>query len=60
MVELLATTIISCENALLIANRLSKVIGLSYFQRIEIVRIIKESIPSCPIVFKNHERTNSK
>lgn len=60
MVELLATTIISCQNVFVILNRLSKVVGLSYQQKIELVSILKEYIPSCPIVFKSYERTKSK
>lgn len=60
MVELLATTIISCENALYILNRLSRVVGLSYTQKIEIVKVLKEYIPSCPIILKNNEQTNRR
>lgn len=60
MVELIATTIISCENVFAILNRLSRAVGLSYTQKIEVVKVLKEYIPSCPVVFKNYERSNTK
>ena len=57
MVELLATTIISCRDAFVIANRLSRVAGLSYQQKIELVQTLREHIPSCPVVLDKNERS---
>jgi len=54
MVVLFASTIISCSDALNLIHRLTKVVGLSEVQRIEIVQEIRKVIPSCPIkVVKN-------
>ena len=60
MVELFAATIISCKDAIDIVHRLSKVVGLSHQQKIEIVKTLKEYIPSCPVILKKYEgsRTN--
>lgn len=59
MVELFATTVISCRDAALIINRLSKVVGLSYQQKIELIQTLKEYIPSCPIVVEKYEGPRS-
>lgn len=55
---LLATTIISCTDAVIIVNRLSNVIGLTYNQKIEIVKTLKEYVPSCPIYIKQNNKYN--
>jgi hypothetical protein len=60
MVGVIAATIISCENVLPILNRLSRAVGLSYTQKIELIKVLKEYIPSCPVVFKNYEQSNTK
>jgi hypothetical protein len=57
MIALLSTTIISCGDALAIISRMSNVIGLSYSQKVELVKVIKEYIPSCPIYIKQNERS---
>jgi hypothetical protein len=59
MVELLATTIISCSDAVRIANRLSNVIGLTYKQKIELIQVISQSIPTCPLKIISDERPKS-
>ena len=59
MVELFATTIISCRDAVEIVNRLSKVVGLSYQQKIELVQTLREYIPTCPIILKKYEGPRS-
>jgi hypothetical protein len=59
MVELLATTIISCSDAVKIANRLSNVIGLTYKQKIELLQVINQSIPTCPLKIVPDERSKS-
>ena len=61
MVVLLATTIIHCSDALSIINRVTKVVGLTQQQRIEIIQVIRQSIPSCPVIIKQNDtkRTSS-
>ena len=49
MVVLLASTIISCSDALNLIHRLTKVVGLSETQKSEIVTEIRKTIPFCPI-----------
>jgi len=49
MVVLLASTIISCSDALNVIQRVSNVVGLSELQKTEIVREIRKVIPSCPV-----------
>ena len=55
MVVLFATTIINCSDAISIINRLTKVVGLTTQQRIEIVQTIQKSIPTCPLIIKTNE-----
>lgn len=57
MIALLSTTIITCSDALAIVSRLSNVIGLSYSQKVEIVKTLKEYIPSCPVYIKSNEKS---
>jgi hypothetical protein len=59
MVELFATTIISCSEAVRITNRLASVIGLTYKQKIELIQVINQNIPSCPIKIVPDERSKS-
>ncbi len=49
MVVLLASTIISCSDALSVIQRISKVVGLTEVQRTEIIQEIRKVIPSCPV-----------
>lgn len=59
MVELFAATIISCSEAVRITNRLASVIGLTYKQKIELIQVINQHIPSCPIKIIPDERSKS-
>ena len=59
MVALLATTVISCSDAYRIINRIGNVIGLSYQQKIEVIQVISQHIPSCPIKIITDERPKS-
>jgi len=59
MVGLFATTIIHCSDAISIIYRLTKVVGLTNQQRIEIIQTIQKSIPSCPLIIKPNERPKS-
>lgn len=49
MVVLIASTVISCSQALNVINRLQKVAGLTPTQRIEIQREISKTITNCPV-----------
>lgn len=49
MVTVFATTLITCSQAIGIINRLQQVVGLSYYQKIEIIKEVAKVIPSCPI-----------
>lgn len=57
MVALLLTTTISCSKALATINRVTKVVGLTPRQKIEIIQVIKEHIPTCPITVTSDERS---
>lgn len=59
MVELFATTIISCSDAVRITNRLANVVGLTYKQKIELIQVINQHIPSCPLKIVPDERPKS-
>jgi hypothetical protein len=49
MVVLLASTIISCSDALNIIHRVTKIVGLTEVQKTEIIQEIRKVIPSCPV-----------
>lgn len=59
MVELLATTIISCSEAFRIVNRIGNVIGLSYQQKIELIQVVSQHVPTCPLKIVPDERSKS-
>ena len=59
MVALLLTTTISCSQALAIINRVTKVVDLTTQQRIEIIQVIREHVPTCPITVVPDERSKS-
>jgi hypothetical protein len=56
MIALLATTVISCSDAFRIVNRIGNVIGLSYQQKIEVIQVISQHVPTCPIKIIPDER----
>jgi hypothetical protein len=60
MVWLFATTIISCNDAIRIADRFSKTVGLTYSQKIELIQTLKSYVPSCPIVLEKYEGTRQR
>lgn len=60
MVGLLATTIISCSEAVKIINRLSNVVGLTQQQKIEVVQTLREYIPTCPVVLEKNGKSQRK
>jgi len=59
MIALLATTVISCSEAFRIVNRIGNVIGLSYQQKIEVIQVISQHIPTCPLKIVPNERPES-
>ena len=59
MVALLATTVISCSDAYRIINRIGNAIGLSYQQKIELIQVVSQYVPSCPIKIIPDERPKS-
>jgi hypothetical protein len=59
MIALLATTVISCSEAFRIVNRIGNVIGLSYQQKIEVIQVISQHVPSCPLKIVPDERPKS-
>ena len=59
MVVLLATTVISCSDAFKIVNRIGHVVGLSYQQKIEVIQVVSQHIPSCPLKIVPDERPKS-
>ena len=56
MVVFFTATIISCSDAIGILNRLQKVVGLSQQQKVEIVQVIRQYVPTCPVRIESNER----
>lgn len=52
MVSLFLTTILSCSDIVMIANRLVNVRLLTSEQKTEILRELKKVVPSCPLIVK--------
>ena len=59
MVVLLTATVISCSDAFRIINRIGNVIGLSYQQKIEVIQVVSQHVPSCPLKIVPDERPKS-
>jgi hypothetical protein len=59
MVALLATTVINCSDTYRIINRIGNAIGLSYQQKIELIQVVSQYVPSCPIKIVPDERPKS-
>lgn len=57
MFSIFLVTILSCEQVILIANRLQSIALLTPQQRIGIIQELKKSVPTCPVVIKNNDRT---
>lgn len=56
----LLVTVITCSDAIAIVDRLSRVVGLSYHQKIEIIQTIQEYIPTCPIAIEQNGTSKNK
>ena len=55
MESILLTTVLTCNQLVLIVIRLSIVIGLSYTQKIELIRVLTDSVPSCPVIISKNK-----
>jgi hypothetical protein len=49
MVALLLTTTISCLDGIALIQRVSKTFNLTHHQKIELIQVIRETIPTCPL-----------
>lgn len=50
--SIVATTVITCTQAMQLINRVTSVIGLTDRQRTEISVEIKKVVPSCPVIVR--------
>ncbi len=55
MESILLTIVLTCNQLVSIVNRLSIVIGLSYSQKIELIRVLTDSVPSCPVIISKNK-----
>lgn len=55
MESILLTIVLTCNQLVSIVNRLSAAIGLSYTQKIELIRILTDSVPSCPVMISKNK-----
>lgn len=56
MVPLFLTTILSCSEIVMIANRLVNIRMLTLEQKTEILVELKKVVPSCPLIIKPNVR----
>lgn len=56
MAPLFLTTILSCSQVMMIANRLVNVRMLTSEQKTEILVELKKVVPSCPLIIKPNAR----
>lgn len=55
MVVLLSASIITCSQAMNIINNISKVVGLTNTQKVEIISELRKTIPSCPVKIQQNK-----
>lgn len=55
MNALILITVITCNQAYDIVNRISTALGLNYQQKVQIISEIKKVVPSCPFTIKTDE-----
>ncbi len=55
MIPLFLSTIISCNDAIKIINRVVMAANLSFKQKTEIVAELRKLVPTCPITIKKDE-----
>ena len=46
------STVITCSQAISLANRITNVVGLSPQQKIEIIKEMRKVVPSCPVTIQ--------
>lgn len=56
MGTLFLTTVISCQQLIGIANRITNSKILSYQQKSELIFELKNFVPSCPLIIKNYNK----
>jgi hypothetical protein len=56
MFTLFLTTILTCSDIVMIANRLVNVKLLTSRQKSEILWELKKVVPSCPLIIKSNDR----
>jgi hypothetical protein len=56
MITLFSVTIITCQQAIGIINRLQQVVGLTYQQKTEIISEVIKVIPNCPVVINTKNK----
>ncbi len=56
MFTLFLTTILTCSDIVMIANRLVNVKLLTPQQKSEILWELKKVVPSCPLIIKSNDR----
>ena len=49
MVALFLTTTISCNDGFVLIQRIGKAFNLSPLEKIELIQVIRETIPTCPL-----------
>lgn len=54
--SVVATTVISCAQAMQLINRVTNVIGLSDRQKNEIAMEIKKVVPRCPVIVQEKSK----
>lgn len=59
MGTLFLTTILSCQQVIVIANRLVNVNLLTVKQKNEILSELHKTVPSCPLIIKSNETKKS-
>ena len=55
MHALILITVITCNQAFDIVNKISSALGLNYQQKLEVISEIKKVVPSCPFTIKTNE-----
>jgi hypothetical protein len=58
MVVFFTATIITCSDAIGILNRLQNVVALTQQQKIEISKIVRHHVPTCPIKVQEDGKSN--
>lgn len=56
MIPIFLTTIISCQQAVGLVNRLQEVVGLNYNQKVQIMQEIMKVIPNCPVIITSKQK----